>query len=190
MDLLTWFWPKVSDRKNAQFAITEAFFAAAVVAALTAIFTAVEALKDTAEGLGPEGFVSAIVFAGVGFGIYRRSRIAAVSGSGVVSGRTCLRMGQGWPQFWGNSLARHAGIVEWCPRHVCLPQIASEAGRVAVAGAKFWGAGAKPCRGREDCREGRRWKNRRRLASRQANDVGRSDGEGVAAGAGGRRGGG
>jgi hypothetical protein len=80
MDLLTWFWPKVSDRKNAQFAITEAFFAAAVVAALTAIFTAVEALKDTAEGLGPEGFVSAIVFAGVGFGIYRRSRIAAVSG--------------------------------------------------------------------------------------------------------------
>jgi hypothetical protein len=77
MDLATWFWPKVSDRKNAQFAINEVFFAA-VVAVLTAIMATVEALKDTTEGLGAEGFANAILFGGVAFGIYR-SRIAAVS---------------------------------------------------------------------------------------------------------------
>jgi len=50
-----------------------------VVAVLTAIMATVEALKDTTEGLGAEGFANAALFAGIAFGIYRRSRIAAVS---------------------------------------------------------------------------------------------------------------
>lgn len=79
MDLANWFWPKVSDRKNAQFAINEAFFAAVVVAVLTAIMATVEALKDTGEGFDAEGFANAVLFVGIAFGIYRRSRIAAVS---------------------------------------------------------------------------------------------------------------
>jgi hypothetical protein len=75
-----WFWPKVSDRKNAQFAINEAFCVAVALAAITAIFATVEVLRDSTEGLDAEAFVSAIIFAGVGFGIYRKSRIAALSG--------------------------------------------------------------------------------------------------------------
>ena len=78
--LAAWFWPKVSDRKNAQFAINEAFCVAVVLAVITAIFATVEVLPDGTEGLDAEAFGSALIFAGVGFGIYRRSRIAAISG--------------------------------------------------------------------------------------------------------------
>jgi hypothetical protein len=77
--LAAWFWPKVSDRKNAQFATNEAFCVAVALAAITAMFATVEVLRDTTEGLDAEAFVSAIIYAGVGFGIYRKSRIAAIS---------------------------------------------------------------------------------------------------------------
>jgi hypothetical protein len=79
MDLGNWFWPRVSDRKNAQFAISEACFAAVVVAVITALLGTIEMLKDGTEGLGVEMFVSVAIYASVGFGIYRRSRIAAAS---------------------------------------------------------------------------------------------------------------
>jgi len=78
--LAAWFWPKVSDRKNAQFAINEAFCVAVALAAITTIFATVEVLVDTTEGVSAEAFVSAIIFASVAFGIYRKSRMAAVSG--------------------------------------------------------------------------------------------------------------
>jgi len=78
--LAAWFWPKVSDRKNAQFAINEAFYVAVALAAITAVFATVEVLRDTTNGLDAEALVSAVIFASVGFGIYRRSRIAAISG--------------------------------------------------------------------------------------------------------------
>ena len=81
MSLLgAWFWPKVSDRKNAQFAINEAFCVAVVLAVITVILATVEVLRDGTEGLDAEAFGSALIFAGVGFGIYRKSRIAAISG--------------------------------------------------------------------------------------------------------------
>ena len=78
MDLGDWFWPRVSDRKNAQFAISEACFAAGLVAVITALLGTIEMLKDGTEGLGLEMFVSVAIYASAGFGIYRRSRIAAV----------------------------------------------------------------------------------------------------------------
>jgi len=75
-----WFWPKVSDRKNAQFAITEAFCVAAALALVTALLAAVELMNSTSEGTEADAFASALVFGGISFGIYRKSRIAAISG--------------------------------------------------------------------------------------------------------------
>jgi hypothetical protein len=78
--LAAWFWAKVSDRKNAQFAITEAYLVAAALAVITAILATVELMKGSAEGLGVAGLASALVFGGISFGIYRKSRISAISG--------------------------------------------------------------------------------------------------------------
>ncbi len=78
--LAAWFWPKVSDRKNAQFAITEACLVAVALAVITAILATVEVLRPATEGPGAEAFVSPVVFAGIAFGIYRKSRLAAISG--------------------------------------------------------------------------------------------------------------
>jgi len=57
MSLLeAWIWPKVSDRKNAQFAITEAYCVAAAVAVITALFATVELMKGTSEDTGADAF--------------------------------------------------------------------------------------------------------------------------------------
>lgn len=78
--LAAWFWPQVSDRKNAQFAITEAFCVAAALALITALLATVELMKSTSEGTEADAFASALVFGGISFGIYRKSRISAISG--------------------------------------------------------------------------------------------------------------
>jgi hypothetical protein len=49
------------------------------LSAITAIFAAMEVLRGTTEGFDAQPFVSAILFAGIAFGIYRKSRIAAIS---------------------------------------------------------------------------------------------------------------
>ncbi len=43
--LASWFWPKVSDRKKAQFAITEACLVATALAVVTAILATVDVLR-------------------------------------------------------------------------------------------------------------------------------------------------
>ena len=48
--LAAWFWPKVSDRKNAQFAITEAWVVAAALAVITATLATAEILRRATEG--------------------------------------------------------------------------------------------------------------------------------------------
>jgi hypothetical protein len=77
--LAAWFWPKVSDRKNAQFAITEAWVVAAALAVITALLATAEILGPATDGPGAEAFVTPIFFAGIAFGIYRKSRLAAIS---------------------------------------------------------------------------------------------------------------
>lgn len=74
-----WFWPNVSTRRFAQNAIQEAFWASVLVSALTAIFTAISFLGPDESNPSAVGFVDSAIFAGLAFGIYRRSRIAAVS---------------------------------------------------------------------------------------------------------------
>jgi hypothetical protein len=78
--LAAWFWPKVSDRKNAQFAINEAFCVAIALAVIAAVFATIQVMQSSEDGFDAEPFVSIVVFSAIAFGIHRRSRIAAISG--------------------------------------------------------------------------------------------------------------
>ncbi len=77
--LAAWFWPKVSDRENAQFAISEAFCVAVALSAIMAMLAAIEVLRTSAESFDAQPFLSPVQYAGLAFGIYRKSRIAAIS---------------------------------------------------------------------------------------------------------------
>ena len=74
-----WFWPNVSTRRFAQNAMQEAFWVSAFVSAVTAILTAISFLGPDESNPSASGFIDSAMFAGLAFGIYRRSRIAAVS---------------------------------------------------------------------------------------------------------------
>jgi hypothetical protein len=75
-----WYWPDVSTRRDASFAIEEAFWAAAFVAVLGSLLTAVFIFGDGAPVVNAWGFADAAIFAGIAFGIRRKSRLSAVLG--------------------------------------------------------------------------------------------------------------
>jgi hypothetical protein len=78
----TEWWPDVSNVRNAQKAIRHGFLAAVIVASVTAIVGLVT-LYAHASIMGVYGrpaLISAVMFAAIGFGIYRRSRAAAICG--------------------------------------------------------------------------------------------------------------
>jgi hypothetical protein len=78
-----WWWPEVETREGAEGAIKQAFWAAVVVAAITALFAVLGALgAGFARGLGIDAwaFADAALFAGIAFGLRRRSRVAAWAG--------------------------------------------------------------------------------------------------------------
>lgn len=94
----SWFWPDVSTRKNALFAITEAFWVMMGVACLLLLFTFV----DFAHGWEVDdrllGFAEAALLAGIALGIRQKSRIAAVAGLALyVLGRIGLWAATGRP---------------------------------------------------------------------------------------------
>jgi hypothetical protein len=74
-----WFWPKVSNRRFAQNAIQEAFWAAVFVSGLTAIFTVISLMRPDETDVTSIGFLNSALFGGLAFGIYNKSRIAALS---------------------------------------------------------------------------------------------------------------
>jgi hypothetical protein len=75
-----WLWPKVSSRKDALFAISEAFWVALCVAAFNAVFSLIAFARSVESDVNFEGFFSAALFAGIAFGIRQKSRIAALAG--------------------------------------------------------------------------------------------------------------
>jgi hypothetical protein len=75
-----WYWPAVDNRRNAVFAIEEAFWAASLVSVLTALITIVFITGSDAPAQNALGFVDAAIFAGIAYGIRRKSRTAAVIG--------------------------------------------------------------------------------------------------------------
>ena len=95
-----WFWPNVNNRRFAQNAIQEALWAAVLVSALTAIFTAFLLMSQDETSVSPFGFINSAVFGGLAFGIYRRSRIAAVSAFVLFAADTILQFATTGPRGW------------------------------------------------------------------------------------------
>ena len=83
-----WFWPNVSNRRFAQNAIQEAFLAALFVSVLTAILTTRLLFSPDGTDFTPFGFLNSALFGGLAFGIYRRSRIVALSAFVLFTGGT------------------------------------------------------------------------------------------------------
>ncbi len=95
-----WFWPDVNNRRFAQNAIQEAFWAAVLVSTLTAIFTVILLMDQNENFVSPVGFINSAVFGGLAFGIYRRSRIAASSAFLLFAGGTILQFATTGPSGW------------------------------------------------------------------------------------------
>ncbi len=68
-------WPQLDDLETARSASRQGMWAAAIVAVLTALFAAFGVL-----GTNASAFFDAVLFAVIGIGIYRISRVAAVAG--------------------------------------------------------------------------------------------------------------
>jgi hypothetical protein len=76
-------WPDVSNREGAEKAIEYGFWAACIVAGITAIVALLALFFHKAIlGIDGMGLVDAVLFAVVGFGINRKSRVAAILGLG------------------------------------------------------------------------------------------------------------
>lgn len=95
-----WFWPNVSTRRLAQNAIQEAFWVSVFVSAPVAIFTAISFLGPDESNPSALGFVDSAIFAGLAFGIYRRSRIAAVSAFVLYLAGSLLQFAAHGPAGW------------------------------------------------------------------------------------------
>lgn len=84
MSLATaWFWPNVGSRKNALFAIEEAFWIPLALSVFSLVFALVEFLRAQESDFEILGFANGLFFGGIAFGIRRRSRIAATAGFGL-----------------------------------------------------------------------------------------------------------
>lgn len=75
-----WIWPSVSSRKNALFAIAEAFWISIAVSVFTVILVLIGSLQTQESDFDILGLANSILFAGIAFGIRRKSRIAATTG--------------------------------------------------------------------------------------------------------------
>src|SRR5215472_6129091 len=75
-----WFWPSVNSRKDALFAIEEAFWISVIASIFSLIFVLIEFLHGQESDFDILGLATSVFFAGVAFGIRRKSRIAATAG--------------------------------------------------------------------------------------------------------------
>lgn len=74
-------WPDVADVQSAEKASRAGYWAAVFVASVTALVASVALyLHRSVLGIDGFGFVDAVIFAGIAFGIYRMSRVVAVLG--------------------------------------------------------------------------------------------------------------
>jgi hypothetical protein len=77
-------WPDVSNREGAEKAIQYGFWAASIVASITAIVAFLAIVFHKAIlGIDGMGLIDGVLFAVVGFGINRKSRVAAIAGLGL-----------------------------------------------------------------------------------------------------------
>ena len=79
--MMNWWWPDVSDLPNAEKTIRYGFWTAVLVASITAVVALMAFyLHKPILGIDGAGLVDAVLFAAIAFGIYRRSRAAAIGG--------------------------------------------------------------------------------------------------------------
>lgn len=76
----SWFWPDVSDLDGAKDATRYGMWCAALVSGVTWLFAVLSLFGVRMMGITPAAIVDAILFAGIGYGLYRFSRFAAVAG--------------------------------------------------------------------------------------------------------------
>jgi len=75
-----WYWEDVSDVSGAEKAMTGGMWAALVVAGITSLVVAMSFAGVKMFGIGASAMLDAAIFAGIAFGIKRKSRFAAVAG--------------------------------------------------------------------------------------------------------------
>jgi hypothetical protein len=89
-------WPDVSDLPSAEKAIRCGFGAATLVASVTAVVALLALfLHKPILGIDGGGLVDAAAFAGIAFGICRRSRAAALAGFAMYLGEMTYIVAQG-----------------------------------------------------------------------------------------------
>ena len=75
------YWPAISNLEESLQALNLAVGAALFVAVVNAVVATISLVQHTAIlGITPAGYIDASLFAIVGWGIHRRSRVAAVAG--------------------------------------------------------------------------------------------------------------
>ena len=95
------FWPSIGDRATAHRVAKQGFWAAVVVASVTAVLAALPLFGVTFLNVGPLAFLDAGLFAVIGFGILKMSRIAAVAGFLLfVAERVSMWLETGKVQGW------------------------------------------------------------------------------------------
>ena len=92
-----WLWPKVSNRRFAQNAIQEAFWAAVLVSVLTAILTVILLFSPDETNFAQIGALNSALFGGLAFGIYRRCRTAALSAFVLFTAGTIYQLATAGP---------------------------------------------------------------------------------------------
>jgi hypothetical protein len=75
-----WYWEDVTDISGAEKAINGGFWAAVIVACITSLVAALSLAGVKLFGIDASAFLDAAIFAGIAFGIKRKSRFAAVAG--------------------------------------------------------------------------------------------------------------
>ena len=89
-----WCWPDVSNPLSAEKAAKYGFWAAAFVASVTAMVALFAIfLHKPILGVDGAGLVDAVLFAGIAFGIDRRSRAVCCRGPSAVRRRTRAHAG-------------------------------------------------------------------------------------------------
>jgi hypothetical protein len=76
----SWFWPSLNDIDGARDACRLGMWCAIIVAGITALFAGLALAGVSVMRIQASAFVDAALFAGIAFGIYKYSRVAAVAG--------------------------------------------------------------------------------------------------------------
>ena len=74
------YWPQIADRETARRVARQAFWGAVLVSGITAVFATLAAFGTSLAGVGTSAFGDAALFGFIALGIWRMSRVAAVSG--------------------------------------------------------------------------------------------------------------